>query len=143
MNPEILTVEFTHHTKQNKAYISYMPALSGDKPQITHVRFLRPVTSISYDQLVDLFQTATKAIASISPAQTVEVATVGNSKSVENLPVQKMNFMQSAAFVFKGGGGLDGMIERLSQIGELAKGEMTDEEKKATDNIFSNLKKFK
>jgi hypothetical protein len=55
-----------------------------------------------------------------------------------NLPA--MNMRQAVGFVFKGGGGFKGLMERMEKIKEMAKAEMSEKERKAADGLMKNLK---
>jgi hypothetical protein len=104
---------------------------------IKHIIFHGSVREFTIEQFNDLNQKINKAFDDYQEQQKKPVVNNPN-----NLPAGKMSFSQAIAFVFKGGGGASGMADRVAQIGEMAKSEMTDEEKKTSDALIQNLKKL-
>lgn len=58
------------------------------------------------------------------------------------IPAHKMNFAQAVKFVFSGGGGMAGVMDRLEKIGKAAEGEMSEKEKTASQGLLKNLKEL-
>jgi hypothetical protein len=109
--------------------------LFSESNNLKSINFMgTPPKSLSGKQWDDLHNEIFKAVEN-AKGETAPVVS-----NPENLPA--MSKSQAVAFVFKGGGGFSGLLDRLAKVGEIAKAEMSESEKEAADGLLKNLRKL-
>jgi len=108
-----------------------------DHAEIISINFNGPVREFTAQQWADL----TEKIKSIQNEykQEIESKTTTDLVGIAETP-QKLGMMQAIKFVFSGGGGLSGALERLEKVGDMAMPEMNEKEKAASKALLKNLK---